>query len=281
MTAAVDDVIPGVYDIPEETYHRDPVPCGSLSSTGARKLLTSCPAVFMHEQLNPPASSDDFDFGKAAHRLVLGVGPDIIVVDAKDWRTAAAKAKRKDAQEKGQVPILAADWRTVQDMAAALRQHPIASVVLSPERGDAEQTLIWPDGQTGVWRRARLDFLPASTPGRMVVADYKTTRSAHPDAIQKSVAQYGYHQQHAWYVDGVRALGLATEVAMLFVFQEKTAPYLVTVVELASTAVRVGRDRNQRALEIYRDCVKSGQWPAYTDEIAYISLPAWAERGLS
>jgi hypothetical protein len=280
VTAVAEDVIPGVYDIPEETYHRDPVPYGSLSSTGARKLLTTCPAVFMHEQLNPPASTDEFDFGKAAHRLVLGVGPEIVVVDAKDWRTTAAKTKRKEAHEKGLVPILAADWRAVQDMAAALREHPIASALLAPERGDAEQTLIWQDGITGVWRRARLDFLPENTPGRMVIADYKTTKSAHPDAIRRSVAQYGYHQQHAWYVDGVRALGLASSASMLFVFQEKTAPYLVTVAEVDAPAVRVGRDRNQRALEIYRDCVKAGHWPGYTDEIAYITLPPWAERGL-
>lgn len=35
---------PGVYDLPAEVYHADPVEGGSLSSTGARKLLPpSCP----------------------------------------------------------------------------------------------------------------------------------------------------------------------------------------------------------------------------------------------
>ncbi|MGW9447058.1 hypothetical protein, partial [Bacillus mobilis] len=43
---------PGVYDgIPEAVYHRDPVPGGSLSSSGARKLLApSCPALFKYDQ---------------------------------------------------------------------------------------------------------------------------------------------------------------------------------------------------------------------------------------
>jgi len=30
---------PGLYDLPEHIYHADPVPGGSLSSTGARRLL--------------------------------------------------------------------------------------------------------------------------------------------------------------------------------------------------------------------------------------------------
>lgn len=277
MTAVV-DVIPGVYDIPEDQYHADPVPDGSLSSSGARKLLTTCPALFMYERLNPPQSTPEFDFGTAAHRMVLGVGKEIGVVEAKDWRTKAANERAEAIRASGAVPLLRHEFRAVQDMAAALREHPLASALLAPGRGDAEQTLIWQDAPTGVWRRALIDWLPESTPGRMLIADYKTTKSAHPDAIRRAVHQYGYHQQHAWYVDGVRALGLASEVAMLFIFQEKTPPYLVTVAELAADAVRVGRDRNRRALDIFRQCTESGHWPGYTDEVAYVSLPPWAEK---
>ena len=40
MTAlAVAEFTAGVYDIPEDLYHRDPVPGGSLSCSGAKKLL--------------------------------------------------------------------------------------------------------------------------------------------------------------------------------------------------------------------------------------------------
>jgi hypothetical protein len=277
MTATAAEVTPGVYDIPEDAYHADPVPVGSLSSSGARRLLASCPAVFMHEHLNPPAATPDMEFGTVAHRMVLGVGPEVVIVRANNWKTKAAQKKADDARARGAVPLLARDYQTVQEMAAALRRHPIAAALLDPGRGDAEQTLIWNDRGTGVWRRARLDFLPESTPGRMIVVDYKSTRSAHPSAIAKSVHQYGYHQQHAWYVDGVRELGLASDVAMIFLFQEKVPPYLVTPVELDANAIRIGRERNREALDLYRRCVETGNWPGYTDDIAYVSLPPWAE----
>jgi len=44
MTAAVGGIqvtAPGVYDIPAEAYHADPVPGGSLSASGARDLLNT------------------------------------------------------------------------------------------------------------------------------------------------------------------------------------------------------------------------------------------------
>jgi hypothetical protein len=42
----------------------------------------------------PPAATEHvttFDFGHAAHKLVLGAGPEIVVVDAERWDTKAIK----------------------------------------------------------------------------------------------------------------------------------------------------------------------------------------------
>jgi hypothetical protein len=113
----------------------------------------------------------------------------------------------------------------------------------------------------------------------MVIADYKTADSAEPEKFRKAAADYGYHQQHAWYADGVAAL-FGAEPAFVFVVQEKTPPYLVSIVEWHPEAIRIGRARNERAIGIYRDCVRNGEWPGYTDdEPAEIMLPAWADKG--
>ncbi len=260
----------------EEEYHGDPVPGGSLSSTGARKLLPpSCPAKYRWDADHPVIKAE-FDFGTAAHKYVLGAGPKIKHVDAKDWRTNAAKKEAEEARAAGHVPLLAADVAKVHAMAAAIRRHPVAGAVFDPDRGGhAEQSLFWEDGATGIWCRARLDWMPALGPRRLIVADYKTTTDASPPAIRKAVANYGYYQQAAWYIDGVRALGLDEDPAFLFVFQEKTAPYLITIAELDYQAIQVGRERNAQACEIWRDCTEAGVWPGYTDEIELISLPAW------
>ena len=279
---AVSITAPGIYDLPEAAYHADPVPGGSLSSTGARKLLPpSCPAKFRYEQ-DHPVHKDVFDFGSAAHKLVLGSGPRIAVIDAANWMTKAAKEAREDARAVGSIPLLAAEYQQVQEMAAAIRAHPVASYLFDPSRGGKpEQSMFWQDGDTGVWRRCRLDFMPPSGQrGRLIIPDYKTTHHADPASIAKSVASFGYYQQDAWYTDAVRAMGYDDDPAFVFCFQEKTPPYLVSVVQLDDEAREAGRAVNRLALEVFRDCREAGIWPGYSQEIELVSLPPWALRQL-
>ena len=268
---------PGVYDIGEAEYFADP----ALSCSGAKLLLPpSCPALFKYRQ-DHPERKDVFDFGSAAHKIVLGAGPEWAIVDAADWKTKAARDRRDEIRADGEIPVLIGDVARIEDMASVIRAHPIAGQLLDPERGKAEQSLFWADEDTGVRRRARLDWwLPAGDLGRAIAVDYKTTSSADPDAIAKAVANYGYYMQADWYCDGIRALSLDTDPAFLFVFQEKEPPYLITVAELDDEARRAGRARNRQAVERFRDCSEAGVWPGYSDDIAYISLPPWAARTL-
>ncbi|WP_433855104.1 hypothetical protein [Streptomyces kronopolitis] len=155
---------PGNHDLTAAEYHADPAPGGS--SSGARLLLPpSCPALFRWEQDNPPAPKATFDFGHAAHKEVLGVGPDLVALDYDDWRTKAAREERDELRAAGAVPLLRDDYQQVLDMAAAIRQHPVASRLFEPDSGTAESALVWRDGPTGVMRRALLDWAPRPSAG--------------------------------------------------------------------------------------------------------------------
>jgi hypothetical protein len=273
---------PGVYDIPHERYLADPVPAGSLSSSGARRLLPpSCPAKFRWWADNPEPPKPHYEHGHGAHKYVLGVGPELVIVEADNWKTKAAQEAQKKARAEGKVPLLREQHDRVKAMAAKLHEHPKARWLFAAGHGMPEQSLFWTDRQMGVWRRARLDWLPDGRAGRMYLPDYKTADSAARDAIEKAIYSYGYHQQGAWYVDAVTALGLAAEVVFLLAVQEKTPPYLVNVIEVDPEALRVGRDLNRQALEIFRDCLAAGRWPGYDndeDEIPRVGLPPWAMR---
>ena len=264
----------GIYDMPEDAYLADPVPGGSLSSSGARKLLPpSCPARFQHDRQNPPPPSDAMDLGSAAHKLVLGAGPEIRVIDADDWRLKATREERDEARAAGQVPLLKGDYEQVTGMAEAIRRHPVAGAVFTPERGKPEQSLFHQDAATGVWLRVRLDWMF----DRPVIADYKTSKSANPLSFAKSVADFGYYIQDAFYRRVYEAV-TGEYPKFVFVVQEKDPPYLVTVCELDRDSVLSGRALVQHAIERYRDCTASGTWPGYTgtDSIELITLPRWA-----
>lgn len=269
---------PGVYDIPEQYYHADPVAGGSLSSTGARALLPpGTPAKFYYDLHHPKPVKRHFEAGRAAHRMVLGAGPELRVVEADSWRTKDAKAAAETARAEHAVPLLEPEMETITEMADAIRSHPIARRLFQPGTGRAEQSLIWRDDRTGVWCRARPDWLPRQTGRRLILVDYKTTMDASEEAITKAVNNYGYHQQAAFYSAGALALGLAGEVSFVFCFQEKAAPYLVRMVQLDDMTLRIGAAKNAKALDVYAQCRKTGRWPGYSDDIDIVALPSWAE----
>lgn len=276
MTAPAEtEIVPGVYDISAEDYHRDPVPGGSLSSTGARKLLPpGCPAKFHYEQGHPQAPNKEFDLGTAAHTLVLGNGAKLALIEADNYRGAAARAARDEAYLRGEVPLLPQEREQVEAMAAALLRDPEAAALLAPGSGEPEQSLFWQDDLTGIWRRARLDWLRHDGD----IVDYKTCKSADLRAIAKAIDDHRYHMQDDWYRDGVRALGINERPDFTFIFQEKTPPYLVTVVHLDDEALRIAAARNRAAIATYAYCRETGHWPAYADQPVHISLPAYAAK---
>lgn len=272
---------PGVYlGVPDEAYHADPVPGGSLSSTGVRKLLPpSCPALFKHWLDHGQEHKPEFEYGKAAHLRVLGTGPQLVLVDRERWDTKDVKAEVKAIRDAGGVPLKRTDMEQIDAMAAAIREHPLARRLLAPDRGQPEVSLFWQDTETRVKCRARLDWVPDPGHGRPLLVDYKTCDSAEPEKLQKAVSQFGYHVQRGHYLPGARATGLVGDDAeLMFVFQEKKPPFLVTVVELDPPAKRIGEHLAREARHLYRECTASGRWPGYTDDVAMISLPGWVER---
>lgn len=272
---------PGLYTADElslEDYHRDVVPGGSLSSSGARAILDpGCPAQFHYDRQHPKPPKAEFELGTAVHTEVLGSGPANVVTDYDSWRTKAAQVERDKIRAANRIPLLAAEGEQVAAMAAAIRQHPIAGPLFTPGTGIAEQSLYWTDPETSVMCRCRPDWLK-ELPDLTLAVDLKTTKDASPAGISKAIADYGYHQQDPFYLDGIQHV-LGKPARFVFVFISKTPPYLITVRELSDADRAIGRAKNARALRIYAECERTGHWPDWTGDtpdIPYISLPPWA-----
>lgn len=287
MTAVLDlgeweITVPGVYPgIPEAVYHADPVPWGSLSSSGARRLL-DCPARFRYGE---DKATRRMEFGTAAHAQLLGVGAEIVEVAGASngaWSTKEAKAALAAARDAGQVPVKPEQARVIKAMTARLAEHQTASRLFTPGAGMAEVTVIWADEQTGVWRRARIDWLPHDIPGRpLLVTDYKTAESAAPGAVSQAIGRYGYALQGAWYRDAARWARPGADVRFVLVVQETSPPYLVEVYEIDPRDLDDGAWQNRQAMERFRDCCAVGRWPGYdpyegTQGIPVIRAPRWS-----
>jgi hypothetical protein len=264
-------------DLSNEAYHADKT---SLSSSGARKLLPpSCPAKFRWEQDNPQPATKTFDYGNAAHKTVLGNGPQLVVIDHDAWTTKAAKAEVAEARAMGAIPLKQHEMQMVTEMADAIRKHPLAAALLDPAYGAPEQSGFWIDDASGIRCRVRFDWLPSIQGGRLIIPDYKTTTDASNNAMQKDIDKYGYNQQADWYENGARALGLGDQNAeLLLIAQEKKPPYLVNIIGIEFGSRVIAGAKNRHAINTFAECSSTGYWPGYADdEPNYLALPGYAE----
>lgn len=265
---------PGVYDqLPAEEYHADP----SLSASGMKLLLDpGCPALYRYERDHPQPPKDIFDFGHAAHRLVLGDGARLRVLDYDNWLTKAAKQARDEAREEGCVPMLPKDMERARAMADAVRRHPVAGALF--RGGRPEVSLFFKDKTTGVSLRSRLDWLDDQRKGRAIMTDLKTiSTGVDLDHIERAIYDYGYHVSASQYEAAAQALDLAgPDAVATLVFVCKEPPHLVRVVQLPVDTLKLGRAKRRAAIELFKQCTVSGVWPGYPD-VAYAGLPPWAQ----
>lgn len=267
--------------MPDEVYHRDPVEGGSLSHSGLKTIL-DVPARFLHERDNGRAPKDHFDFGHAAHHYVIGVGQRVARVEANDWRKGEAQTAKREAYARGHVPMLAKDDDRARRMAEIVKAHPRAGALFAPGRGVPERVFVWFDEEFGIWRRVKMDWITRTASGRLVAVDYKSTQGkASPEAIGDAAFKFGYYTQDPYYRAALRALGLDDNPGFIFVTQEKDAPHLVTVSELNDEAKAWGELKVRQGLARYADCVESGTFPDYADDIVSVGLPRWAEYRLA
>lgn len=278
----------GVYDIPSTAYHGDPTIPGSLSSTGAKLLAGpgAAPAKYAYYREHGRPDKAVFDEGRAAHREVLGAGggfeviPSSICAKNGAWSTTEAKAREADIRARGLTPIKPSTHTRIKGMKAALAEHPDARGLLEAP-GKHEPSVFWTDRESGVMCRTMLDTLPDVTPsGLLILADYKTTVDASPDALRRRMADHGAHRQAAWCLDAVEALGLVEpgRARFAFISQEKEPPYLVTVWFPDAMALSLADWRNRQARAAYARCMRTGVWPGYTTAPVALALPAYIER---
>jgi hypothetical protein len=253
---------PGIYaGITNADYHANP----ALGSTSLKTLATRTPAHYQHDKAHPK-NSDAFTLGTAAHSLILEDDTSgIEVVAADNWLSKAAKEAKAAALAEGKQPLLVKEMAQVVAMRDAVMSHPAARAAFT--RHKAEQSVFW--DEDGLMLKCRPDAWQTG-----VLVDLKTTRDANPNEFGKTAHEYGYHQSAAHYIDGVKA-ATGEELPFHFVLVEKTEPYLVSVVELDIEAINIGRQLNDRAKRIYRECMETNTWPGYpTADL--ISLPMWA-----
>lgn len=164
-------------------------------------------------------------------------------------------------------------WEQLHGMAASVMAHPAASRLLTDVPGKAEISFYWNDPVTGELCRIRPDWLRDDD----IIVDLKTTDDASPDGFAKSVANWRYDVQDAFYCDGFREV-TGRRARFVFIAVEKKPPYAVAVYALDAESKEIGRAQYREDLDKYAACKANDNWPGYGDAVQKLNMPGWHKK---
>ena len=266
---------PGIgiyYNVPPEVYHS----WDACSHSWLRKIGQS-PAHLLDLMENGwNGSTSAQGLGSAVHCAVLE--PDkfcdryAVREDGVDGNTKAGKAFKAQAQAENKCVLSCQDGRWCAAIARRVRENRLVKRWLRKPH-ETEVSLVWE--RDGYLCKARMDMVVRP---EYTIPDLKTTITASREGFARQVAKYDYHNQAAWYVDGMTRL-MPGPWAFVFIAAEKQRPFLCGCHYLSpdGEAIEIGKQKCDEAFGLYKICRANREWPGYEDAVE-VELPAWAVR---
>lgn len=242
-----------------------------LNNSGIKLIVNHSPFHYKNAERDETSS---LVIGHAGHTAVLE--PDefesryAVFPEGMTKTTKEGKSTWAELESSGKSILRFSEYTAAMSAAKAIRGNRVANELLAD--GDAEVTVLAEIDD--VPTKIRIDYY---RPDLGMLIDVKTSDDAGLGAFSRSIASYGYDIQAAFYLDTCRMLDLPAE-SFVFIVVENKAPYGVAVYEIDQTSIEIGREKYQRGLDIYRQCIAFDEWPGYPEEIQPISLPTWALR---
>jgi len=247
-----------------EEYHR----AEGVSKSGL-DLINRSPAHFRYSATREPTRS--MTLGTATHAAILEpelyASQYIALPEGVDRRSSVYKEAIK---ERGEDSILTrGEADRIDGMTASVRSNLHASAILSA--GYAEQSIFATDPETGVIVRIRPDWISAG----LACLDLKTAADASDDGFAKSVANYRYHVQQAFYTDVFKWATGDKFSDFGFLVVESDLPHSSTIIRLPDDVVAYGRKLYRRNLNTYAECLNRDEWPGIPQAPHVIGMPGW------
>lgn len=272
-------------DVDLVAYYADELtPQPSYSNSLATPLLDETPldAAFGHPRLNPNYSRDEAKAtaaqrrGDVVHQLALGrgrgfaVAPDHIT----EWRSNEAKAFKKAAEEDGLTPVTADKFAEAEIMAEVVKEK--VKRVLDGADYQTEVAIIWQEETPfgPIWCTGLMDIWCEE---RGIILDPKITPQLYDALVGRQLVNMGWDRQLATYERGVGMIfpPLAGRVRAFDLMVKPKAPFTSRLVALEKAWRYSSVKQAQRAMEIFGECLYSGRWPGFGDDVHYIACPTW------
>lgn len=268
------------YECSIKEYHADRT---AFSHSQIEDLIKS-PRLFYGRHISEPPlfpkkQSKEFDVGTVCHECLTNFGGiNAVVLEIpscvlnKDGERKGAAWKEWDAAHPDIIKMKREELEPVYRMVESCRST--APSWMWEASGLYEYSVKWTDKETNLTLRCRPDWIIERS-GEFIVCDFKTTRSWTPRTFAADMAEFGYHRQAAWYIDGINALGMDVP-AFMFIAIDKTPAHETRIYELDPNAIELGRKENRKALTELAYRLETYSWQTRDKgEIIVLDLPDW------
>jgi hypothetical protein len=186
---------------------------------------------------------------------------------AKDWWTAWGE------DVAGRTVVEAKDYAVTQQQLAAVAACPEIARLLSS--GLSELSVFWEDPATGVYCKARLDWVHERPDGFAQPLDLKSTVDESPNGFGRTVARMRHELQQAHYENALRAVGMR-QLPFVFAVVTSAPPVLAVPYLLPEAYAAQGRELVRELYTTYAHCRATNTWPAYGSGFMEADIPAYA-----
>jgi hypothetical protein len=196
-----------------------------------------------------------------------------VVAPKCDRRTKVGKQVWAESQELARAncaELVSEDWfYTAKLIANRLKDDPQASKFLE---GEGQKPHYWRDPVFDLECR----YLPdVENPQEQMLVDLKKTRSANPKHFASQAYSLGYDIQVAHYAEGYRDRYGEYPRIIAFLAYEWAWPHNWCVMRVSPEFLGEGRRRREEAMQLYRDCVGTNEWPSWG--VHDIHPPKWID----
>lgn len=263
-------------DISNDEYHSS----AGISKSHLDVVAGKSPKHYWDKYINPEREPREetraMRVGTACHTAILephDLGRCIVRGLGIDRRSNANKEAWAafERQHADKIILSDDDYDHVLRVRDAVHSHPVAAGLL--QNGVAERSLFSQDTD-GTLIKCRFDFLHDTG----MVVDLKSTEDASPAGFAKSVANYRYDVQAAWYYYVHETAFGSVPSDWVFIAIEKDRPYAVGVYFLKGADIQRAHDTAMRDYSMIKACRDTGNWPDYGIEPKVIELPGWVRR---
>jgi len=195
-------------------------------------------------------------------------------VDPDDRRGNKWKDMLEGCALSGKLLLTSGDYDGVCAIRDVIHSDPWLNSIITGGKPMVEASAYFVDDVTGELCRVRPDLYREDLG---VMLDVKSSQSAHPDAFARSVINYGYHAQEAFYSDGLTSHNKPLD-GFVFLAFEKKPPYAFAIYELPPAIVEEGRIMMRKALDTYHTCRETNSWPSYGGGVQALEFKRWAYR---